>query len=73
MMTFYMFPKIENILKWKNDKEFVKEVLEATGILLVQGSGFGETCGSGHFRVVFLPKIEILKKAFDLLENFLSS
>jgi aspartate/methionine/tyrosine aminotransferase len=71
--TFYMFPKIENISHWKSDKEFVKDVLETTGILLVQGSGFGEICGPGHFRIVFLPKTEILKKALDLLENFLSS
>jgi alanine-synthesizing transaminase len=71
--AFYVFPKVHEIgSQWKNDFEFVRDVLENTGILLVHGSGFDVTYGSGHFRGVFLPSIEILKTAFDRLERFMS-
>jgi len=71
--AFYVFPKVHEIgSRWKNDFEFVRDVLENTGILLVHGSGFDVTYGSGHFRGVFLPSIEVLKTAFDRLERFMS-
>lgn len=70
--AFYVFPKVHEIgSQWKNDFEFVRDVLEHTGILLVHGSGFDVTYGSGHFRGVFLPSIEVLKTAFDRLERFM--
>jgi len=34
-------------------------------VLFVHGSGFGEAEGTQHFRVVFLPPMEILSEAFD--------
>ena len=72
--AFYIFPKVETIgSRWKSDEEFVRYVLEKTGVLLVPGSGFGSTYGSGHFRAVILPPIEILEKSFDKLERFISS
>ncbi len=72
--AFYVFPKIHDIDKrWKTDLEFVLHVLEETGVLFVHGSGFCETYGAGHFRAVFLPPIEILENAFDLLEGFMKS
>jgi len=71
--AFYVFPKVHEIgSRWKNDFQFVRDVLENTGILLVHGSGFDVTYGSGHFRGVFLPSIEVLKTAFDRLERFMS-
>ena len=72
--AFYVFPKVHEIgSRWKNDFQFVRHVLEKTGILLVHGSGFDVTYGSGHFRGVFLPSIETLKTAFDRLERFMST
>jgi len=71
--AFYVFPKVENVgSKWKTDQEFAHQLLEKTGILVVHGSGFDPTYGSGHFRAVILPPIETLEKAFDLLEEFMS-
>jgi aspartate/methionine/tyrosine aminotransferase len=71
--AFYCFPKVDAIgSKWKNDKEFVLDFLETENVLLVHGSGFGTTYGAGHFRLVFLPPIDVLKVAFDRLERFLS-
>jgi aspartate/methionine/tyrosine aminotransferase len=71
--AFYIFPKIEDVgSRWKTDEEFVRQLLEETGILVVHGSGFDPTYGSGHFRAVILPPIETLEKVFDLLERFMS-
>jgi len=67
--AFYAFPKIENN-PFNNDKDFVLELLKQKGVLTVHGSGFGTKYGSGHFRIVYLPKMEILESAMDKIEDF---
>ena len=69
--AFYAFPKIEDN-RFGNDKEFVTKLLESKGVLTVHGSGFGEQYGSGHFRLVYLPSIEILNSAMNKIEEFVS-
>lgn len=69
--AFYAFPKIEDN-KYASDKEFVIELLKTTGILTVHGSGFGKKYGSGHFRLVFLPEINVLEPALDKIEEFVA-
>ena len=67
--AFYAFPKIENN-PYKSDKDFVLELLKQKGVLTVHGSGFGSQYGSGHFRIVYLPNMEILESAMDKIEDF---
>jgi len=70
--AFYVFPKIEQVgSRWKNDMEFVLDVLNNTGVLFVPGSGFGEKYGSGHVRAVFCAPLGTMQKAFDMLEGFM--
>ena len=69
--AFYAFPKIENN-KFGSDKEFVTKLLETKGVLTVHGSGFGEQYGRGHFRLVYLPKLEVLDSAMNKIEEFVS-
>ncbi len=71
--AFYIFPKIEAMDSgiWKDDKEFVLDVLKETHVLIVNGSGFCQTYGKNHFRAVILPSINTLEKAFDNLEKFM--
>jgi len=69
--AFYAFPKIED-KKFGTDKEFVTNLLETKGVLTVHGSGFGEKYGSGHFRLVYLPSIEILDSAMNKIQDFVS-
>ncbi len=68
--AFYIFPRIDERSKWKSDKEFVLDVLHEAHVLFVHGSGFGRA-GNWHFRIVFLPPVEILEKAMDRFEEFM--
>ena len=69
--AFYMFVKLTDS-KWQNnDKEFVLQLLHEEHVLVVHGSGFSPELGVGHFRLVYLPNVEILSEAFDRIERFL--
>ena len=70
--AFYVFPKIHEVgSRWKTDMDFVLHLLKETGVLTVNGSGFDTVYGSGHFRIVFLPPIEMLEEAFNEMERFM--
>ncbi len=69
--AFYAFPKIEDN-RYSTDKEFVTKLLETKGVLAVHGSGFGKQDGSGHFRLVYLPSLEVLDSAMNKIEDFVS-
>jgi len=69
--AFYAFPKIEDH-RFGTDKEFVTKLLETKGVLTVHGSGFGKQYGSGHFRLVYLPSLEVLDSAMNKIEDFVS-
>ena len=69
--AFYAFPKIEDN-RFGTDKEFVTKLLESKGVLTVHGSGFGEKYGIGHFRLVYLPSLEVLDSAMNKIEEFVS-
>ncbi len=65
--AFYMFIKIEGC---ENDKKFVLDLLHEKHVLVVHGSGFCPVYGKGHFRVVNLPPVDYLERAFDRIEDF---
>ena len=71
--AFYIFPKIDtkkfNIV---NDEQFVLDLLREKKVLLIHGGGFNWQ-QPDHFRVVYLPRIEVLKKATDSMADFLST
>ncbi|MHA2174687.1 MAG: aminotransferase class I/II-fold pyridoxal phosphate-dependent enzyme [Candidatus Hodarchaeales archaeon] len=67
--AFYAFPRINLQM---DDKNFVVELLQATGVLFVFGSGFGEL-GKQHFRSVILPDLEIMEEALNHVESYVRS
>ncbi len=69
--TFYAFPRIYAKGDWKDDKDFTVKLLEETGVFVVYGSGFDETYGKDHFRLVFLPTEEEIEEAMEKLESFM--
>lgn len=70
--AFYIFPKID-VKKFNitNDEQFALDLLREKKLLIVQGSGFNWS-QPDHFRVVYLPRIEVLKDAIERLTDFLS-
>lgn len=69
--AFYMFVRLTDP-KWANDdKQFVLDLLHEEHVLVVHGSGFSPTLGKGHFRIVYLPNIDVLNEAFNRIESFL--
>jgi alanine-synthesizing transaminase len=67
--AFYAFPRIDIP---EGDDVFVRELLLDKHILVVHGSGFGQRPGSKHFRIVFLPQEELLKKAYSEIRDFVA-
>ena len=69
--AFYMFVKLTDE-KWAlDDKQFVLDLLHEEHVLVVHGSGFSPELGRGHFRIVYLPEVDVLNEAFDRIERFL--
>ncbi len=71
--AFYIFPKIDtqkfNIV---NDEQFALDLLREKKILIIHGGGFNWD-KPDHFRVVYLPRIEVLSDAMEKLADFLST
>ncbi|MDR2992074.1 MAG: pyridoxal phosphate-dependent aminotransferase [Burkholderiaceae bacterium] len=69
--TLYMFPRLDpKVYPIEDDRQFFMEVLRATRVMLVQGSGFNYP-DNQHFRVVFLPHEDELREAIRRLARFL--
>jgi alanine-synthesizing transaminase len=69
--ALYMFPKLDaKMYPIDDDRQFFMEVLKATRVMLVQGSGFNYP-GNHHFRIVFLPHEDDLREAISRLATFL--
>lgn len=70
--AFYIFPKIDtkkfNIL---DDEKFALDLLRDKKILIIHGNGFNWQ-KPDHFRIVYLPRIEILKEAVGKIGDFFS-
>ena len=69
--SFYLFPKLD-VKKFNitSDKIFARDLLHATNILVVPGSGF-DWAEPDHFRLVMLPEAEELRAAMTRMANFL--
>lgn len=70
--AFYIFPKLDvkkfNIL---DDERFALDLLKQKKLLIVHGSGFNWK-EPDHFRIVYLPRVEVLEDAMDKLSSFLA-
>ena len=69
--ALYMFPKLDPVMyPIQDDRQFFMEVLRATRVMLVQGSGFNFP-DHQHFRIVFLPHEDDLREAIGRIARFL--
>ena len=71
--AFYIFPKIDTEkFNIHDDEKFALDLLHEKKVLLTHGKGFnwGQP---NHFRIVYLPNVEVLGKAADKLADFLTT
>ena len=70
--AFYIFPKVD-VEKFHitSDTQFALDFLREKRVLFVPGSGFNWSAPD-HFRIVYLPRIEVLNEATDKLRDFLA-
>ena len=68
--AFYAYPRLDIL---EPDELFVKKLLRETGVLVVQGSGFGQDPGTRHVRIVFLADEPTLTTAYAAITNFMKA
>jgi alanine-synthesizing transaminase len=66
--AFYLMVKTD-YLAGRTDEQFALDLLEASGVLVVHGSGFGCDPADGYFRLVYLAGEQLLAEAFDGIER----
>ena len=70
--ALYMFPRLDpKVYPITDDREFFLELLQATRVMLVQGTGFNWQAPD-HFRIVFLPHEDDLREAIGRIAKFLA-
>ena len=71
--AFYIFPKID-VAKFNitDDVKFALDFLKEKKVMLVQGTGFNWH-EPDHFRVVYLPRMEILQESMHKLSDFMAN
>ena len=67
--AFYALPSL-SLPPGRTDEHFVLTLLRETGILCVNGSGFGVPAADGFFRVVFLANPSELEQIYDDIASF---
>jgi len=67
--AFYAMPKFA-LPPGKTDADFVVDLVYATGVLCVHGSGFGMDPNDGYFRMVTLAPPAQLTEIWDLIAGF---
>lgn len=71
--AIYLFPKLDPaVYNIKSDERFILDFLIQEHVLMVQGSGFNIP-DQQHFRIVFLPRIDVLEQAIEKLSGFLKN
>ena len=69
--AFYTFPKLD-VKKFNitDDEKFCIDLLHEKHVLLVPGKGFHWE-DPDHFRIVYLPRVEVLREAIGAIGDFL--
>lgn len=70
--AFYIFPKLDTKkFHITDDEKFALDLLKDKKVLIVHGGGFNWS-EPDHFRVVYLPRTEVLTEAIHKIGDFLS-
>ena len=67
--AMYAFPSIQ-IPEGRTDEDYCMALLEATGVCVVPGTGFGQVPGTAHFRTTILPPTPKMQAVVEKLAAF---
>jgi len=67
--AMYAFPRIE-LPPGVTDFDYCLALLEATGICVVDGTGFGQLPGTAHFRTTILPPLDEIETVVRRIAEF---
>ncbi|MCD7775443.1 MAG: aminotransferase class I/II-fold pyridoxal phosphate-dependent enzyme [Clostridiales bacterium] len=70
--AFYIFPKMDSRFNISDDEKFALDFLKEKKILITHGGGFHWE-KPDHFRIVYLPEIDILKESCEKTAEFFAS
>lgn len=70
--AFYVFPKMDDRFNIMDDEKFALDFLREKHILVTHGGGFHWE-QPDHFRIVYLPEVDMLKEACGRMEEFFST
>lgn len=70
--AFYIFPKMDDRFNITDDEQFALDFLRQKHILVTHGGGFHWE-QPDHFRIVFLPEVDVLNEACKRTEEFFST
>ncbi len=60
--AMYLFPRLGQLPEGRTDFDYCMALLEQTGLVTVNGAGFGQAPGSHHLRIAFLPPFELIEE-----------
>ena len=60
--VMYIFPRLGQLPEGKTDFDYCMALLEETGLVTVNGAGFGQAPDTHHLRIAFLPPFELIEE-----------
>jgi Aspartate/tyrosine/aromatic aminotransferase len=70
--AMYAFPRV-TLPSGRSDEDYCLALLEATGVCVVPGSGFGQRPGTAHFRTTILPSTSQIREEIEKVAQFQES
>lgn len=68
--AMYLFPRLGALPEGKSDFDYCMALLEETGLVTVNGAGFGQAPGTHHLRVAFLPPFDLIEEVMPEWVHF---
>ncbi len=68
--AMYLFPRLNKLPAGTGDFEYCMALLDETGLVTVNGSGFGQKPGTHHLRIAFLPPKDLLAEVLPRWVEF---
>ena len=68
--AMYLFPRLDELPEGTNDFDYCMRLLERTGLVTVNGEGFGQKPGTSHLRIAFLPPRDVIEEVLPAWIDF---